>query len=612
MKPEEYAGRDIPPVWDRGAQGRHDPETKAPREPRVPPLTSHAEIDAADTAEATDVIVVGSGAAALMAACRVHDLGARVVILEKTDRIGGNSATSGGGIWVPNNALIAGAGIDDSEDDAFSYLRAVIPADQISDATIKTYIRTAPQMIEYLREIDVPYTPVRKYPDYYPSAPGWKEGGRTMDCAPLDGRELGKDLYALREMPPASKVFNRVNLSITEVSRIQAVAPGWQKIAIHALGRYVADIGGRLKGKRDRRLCMGEALVGRLLLGVRKRGIALHRNTPVHELTRDGTRGITGVVTRNANGNRQRLVARKGVIVASGGFERSEGLRRKSLANPTDPGWSAGSPGNTGDLILAGRGIGAATALMREAWWAPVVLWGTRPVVLFFEKSKPGMVIVDREGRRFMNEAITYNSYGKCLYGKDYDLRDRVPAYIIFDGTYRRKYMFGGLLQGSMSPDWMNAGAFGRNGMLLKAPTLRALAEKLGVDPDGLEATAERMAGFARTGVDEDFGRGSDAHDRQYGDAEVTPNPCLGPLDTAPFYGAPLYPGDIGTKGGLVIDDDAQVLDDSGRPIPGLFAAGNTTASIMGDMYPGAGCTLGPALTMAYRASNKLMQANTN
>ncbi|WP_252258582.1 FAD-dependent oxidoreductase [Erythrobacter aurantius] len=556
-----------------------------------------------------DVIVVGSGAAALAAACRVHDLGASVRILEKTDMIGGNSATSGGGIWVPNNERLAAAGIEDSEDDAFSYLRTVIPREQISDETIRTYIDSAPKMIEYLREIGVPYEPVQHYPDYYPSIPGWKPGGRTMDCAPLDGRKLGDDLHRLRQMPHASKAFGRINLSITEVSKVQAVAPGWQKIAGKALVRYAADIAGRLKGKRDRRLCMGEALIGRLLLAVKERGINLQTNMPVAGLIRDADR-VTGVIVDGGGGRRHKLTARRGVIVASGGFEKSNNLRRDSLANPTKPEWSAGSPGNTGDLIEAGREVGVATGLMHEAWWAPVVMWGDRPVVLFFEKSKPGMVMVNRAGQRFMNEAITYNSYGKCLYGEGYDIKDRVPAFIIFDRTYRENYMFGGLLQASMSPDWMNAGAFGRGGMLHKAPTLRALAAKLGIDADGLEASAARMGEFARTGVDEDFGRGSDEHDQQYGDADVSPNPCLGPIVKPPFYGAAVYPGDIGTKGGLVIDNNGQVLDDTGTPIPGLFAAGNTTASIMGDKYPGAGCTLGPALTMAFRGSNRLMQTN--
>ncbi|WP_323799477.1 FAD-dependent oxidoreductase [Parasphingorhabdus sp.] len=560
--------------------------------------------------EHCDAVIVGSGAAALAAACRLSDLGAHVILLEKTGHIGGNSAMSGGGIWVPNNALIGSVGIEDNDEDAFAYLRHVIPEEQVPDDMIRTYIQSAPEMIEYLRGIGVAYTPVAHYPDYYPSAPGWRPGGRTMDCAPLDGRTLGKDLYRLREMPPASKAFGRINLSITEASKVQAVAQGWQMIAAKALLQYALDIVGRFRGKRDRRLCMGEALVGRLLLAAQERGIEIRTNAPVQALVSEKGR-ICGVAVDSA-GTVRKIAANRGVLVASGGFEADQELRSESLAKPTQAQWSAGSPGNSGDMIRAGRSIGAQTDLMQEAWWAPVVLWGDRPVVLFFEKSKPGMMIVDRHGRRFMNEAITYNSYGKSIYGEDYSREDRVPAFIIFDRTYRQKYMFGGLLQSSMSPDWLTPSAFGEDGLLQKAPSLRELACKLGIDPAGMAESADKMAEYAQTGIDTEFGRGSDAHDRMYGDERVFPNPCLGPLAKAPFYGARLYPGDIGTKGGLKIDQDSSVLDTSGTPISGLFAAGNCTASIMGEKYPGAGCTLGPALTMAFRGANALMQSNSH
>ncbi|MEQ8743145.1 FAD-dependent oxidoreductase [Parasphingorhabdus sp.] len=560
--------------------------------------------------EHCDAVIVGSGAAALAAACRLSDLGAHVILLEKTGHIGGNSAMSGGGIWVPNNALIGSVGIEDNDEEAFAYLRHVIPEEQVPDDMIRTYVHSAPEMIEYLRGIGVAYTPVAHYPDYYPLAPGWRPGGRTMDCAPLDGRTLGEDLYRLREMPPASKAFGRINLSITEASKVQAVAQGWQMIAAKALLQYALDIVGRFRGKRDRRLCMGEALVGRLLLAAQERGIEIRTNAPVQALISEKGR-ICGVAVDSA-GTVRKIAANRGVVVASGGFEADQEMRSESLANPTRTQWSAGSPGNSGDMVRAGRSIGAQTDLMQEAWWAPVVLWGDRPVVLFFEKSKPGMMIVDRHGRRFMNEAITYNSYGKSIYGEDYSREDRVPAFIIFDRTYRQKYMFGGLLQSSMSPDWLTPSAFGEDGLLQKAPSLRELACKLGIDPAGMAESADKMAEYAQTGIDTEFGRGSDAHDRMYGDERVFPNPCLGPLAKAPFYGARLYPGDIGTKGGLKIDQDGSVLDTSGTPIAGLFAAGNCTASIMGEKYPGAGCTLGPALTMAFRGANALMQSNSH
>ena len=566
-----------------------------------------APSDRSQHGDAYDVIVIGSGAAALLSAVRVSDTGRRVLVLEKESCFGGNSAMSGGGIWVPNNSGMSAIGLPDSEAEAFAYMRAVIPANQVSDETIRTYIRTAPQMIEYLREVGVPYTPVEKYPDYYPGVEGWKPGGRTMDCAPVEAKELGAAFSHLRAMPPQSKAFNNINLTITEATKIQAVSKGWKTIALGVVARYFTDIAARLSGKRDQRLCMGEALVGRLYLALRERNVELLRNTSVVSLVQDKNR-ITGVIACDEAGHERQFSARLGVIIAAGGFERSEAMRKAHLANPTSPDWSAGSAGNTGDLIRAGQAVGAATALMGEAWWAPTVRWQGRAIPLFFEKSKPGLVIVDATGRRFMNESITYNSYGKCMYGEDYTVKSRVPAYVIFDSTYRKKYMFGGLLQSSMSPDYMNASAFGENGLLMKAATLRDLAEQLGIDPNGLEETASEMAHFAKTGIDDRFGRGSDEHDRMYGDETVTPNPCLGPIDKGPFYGAQIYPGDIGTKGGLVINNDAQVLDETGEPIAGLYAAGNSSASIMGDVYPGAGCTLGPALTMSFRAANHILR----
>ncbi|NRD90167.1 hypothetical protein C8024_12910 [Sphingopyxis sp. BSNA05] len=334
-----------------------------------------------------DAVIVGSGAAALAAACRLSDLGAHVILLEKTGHIGGNSAMSGGGIWVPNNALIGSVGIEDNDEDAFAYLRHVIPEEQVPDDMIRTYIHSAPEMIEYLRGIGVAYTPVAHYPDYYPSAPGWRPGGRTMDCAPLDGRTLGEYLYLLREMPPASKAFGRINLSITEASKVQAVAQGWQMIAAKALLQYALDIAGRVKGKRDRRLCMGEALVGRLLLAAQERGIEIRTNAPVKALVSEKGR-ICGVAVEEEASVRK-IASEHGVLVASGGFEADQELRSQSLAKPTRAQWSAGSPGNSGDMIRAGRSIGADTDLMQEAWWAPVVLWGDRPVVLFFENPSP-------------------------------------------------------------------------------------------------------------------------------------------------------------------------------------------------------------------------------
>ena len=558
--------------------------------------------------EQYDVVVIGSGAAALLAAVRASSAGASVVILEKQDLIGGTTARSGGGIWVPNNRFMRDAGVEDSEEEAFTYMRSVIPQDQVDDDTIRMYIRSVPEMLDFMMaETDVKYAPVPGYADYYPDAPGWKPGCRTMDCTPVKGSRLGDDLYRLQPLPPQSRALGKVHMSIIEGAHILAQKRGWKRMMARIFLRYYLDIGGRMRHPMDRRLTMGNGLVGGLLSGVQRLNIPLRLEHRVTELKKDNGR-VTGVAGERQDGSAFEIAARRAVIVASGGFEHDDALRREYLPKPTDSAWSAGNPGNTGDLLRSGRDIGARLGLMEEAWWAPVVQRGRYPVVLFSEKSKPGLIVVDRKGRRFMNESITYNSYGECIYQAQQRGHDCIPAFVIFDGRYRRKYPFAGLVQSGFSPDKANPRLFGPGGMLAKSDSIAGLARELGIDEQGLEQTVARFAAFARQGVDEDFGRGSDEHDRMYGDEEVTPNPCLGALDEAPFYGTRLYPGDIGTKGGLVIDKDGRVLDMEDRPIDGLYAAGNCTASIMGDKYPGAGCTIGPALTMAYRAATHAMR----
>ncbi len=558
--------------------------------------------------ESLDVVVVGSGAAGFLAAIRAADLGATVAIIEKEDVYGGTSALSGGGIWIPNNPDISTAGVSDSFDDAFAYMRYVIPENQVSDETIKTYIESAPEMIAYMEKIGIKYVPVPGYADYYPSAPGWKPGGRTMDCMSFDSRLLGEDFKQLRETLRQNKAFGLTNMRISEVAVIQAQAKNWQLLASKIMLKYMMDIGGRLSGSPDRRLTLGSALVGGLRYQARKRKIPLYLSTRVRELVGD-QRKIRGVIAENDFGQVIEFAANKAVILTSGGFEHNEELREKYLPAPTRPSWSAGAAGNTGDMIIAGEKINAAFGLMHEAWWAPTVKWGERTNVLFFEKGKPNLMIVNKDGQRFMNESITYNTYGESIYGGREGRTPQLPAFVIFDSNYRKKFPFGELLQSSITPDWMRPSAFKPGGLLKKANSLKELAEELGIDPVGLEASAKRLKAFSQSGVDEDFNRGGDDHDRMYGDPSVKPNPCLGPIEKPPFYGTRLYPGDIGTKGGFVIDNDARVQGKSGEPIDSLYAAGNCTASIMGDKYPGAGCTLGPALTMAYRAANHMMSS---
>lgn len=550
-----------------------------------------------------DVVVVGSGAAAFLAAIRSATLGAKVIMLEKGSMFGGTSAKSGGGIWIPNNPNITQAGVSDSADKAFGYMRSVIPDELVKDSALKNYIANAAKMLQFLEEhTPIRYAPVEGYADYYPDVNGWLPGGRTMDPSPIDGRPMGNMLYKMVEAPRASKAMGLFSMSILEGMQILAATPGWQTTMAKIIWGYLSDITGRIKNKRDRRLAQGNALIGGLYYTAKDLGVELLLETPVTDLVKERGR-ICGVEIER-NGEKQILVTKRGVIIAAGGFEQNPAMRKKYLPSPTDCSWSAGVETNTGDLINIAMEHGVMTRLMNEAWWAPVVKTPDGPTVLFSEKSKPGLVVVDKNGKRFMNESITYNSYGDCFYNAKLQGYDCFPAYVIFDSRYRSNYIFGGMPQANVSPDWMNRDMVGKSGVLTKANSLEELAGKLGINSEGLRATADKMAIFSKAGVDEDFGRGSDDHDRMYGDMEVKPNPCLGALGKSPFYGAEIFPGDIGTKGGIVINSNAQALDRNGDPISGLYAAGNCTASIMGNKYPGAGCTLGPAMTMAFLAAN--------
>ena len=550
-----------------------------------------------------DVIVVGSGAGALIAALSAAKKGASVVVIEKGTEWGGTSSKSGGGLWIPNSRNIAEAGISDSAEEAFTYMRAVIPVDEVDDETIKNYINYAPKMIEFLEgSTELTYTPVPGYADYYPDIEGWKEGGRTMDPSPLDGRQLGDEmLNTLVDSPRASKAFSRFSMSIIEGVQILAKSPGWEKIFMGIIWAYIADIPGRLKGSRDRRLTQGNALVSALYLSGKELGVELVKNCAVNELVQEGNK-VTGVVVGSKT-----ITANKGVIIAAGGFDHNQKMREEYLPQPTSAENSSGVKTNTGDLIQAAMKIGADTGMMNEAWWAPTAMTPFGITVLFSEKSRPGLIIVDKKGQRFMNESITYNSYGDCFYGASEKGHDVFPAYCILDSHYRKKYMFGGVVQGEAMPDFMSKSMVGDDKMLIKADTLEELAQKIGVDFDGLKATMSTVETIASTGVDEEFKRGSDAHDLMYGDPEVKPNGCWGPMTKGPYYATRLLLGDLGTKGGLKINLDGQVIHTDGSVIEGLYAAGNSSASIMGSKYPGAGCTLGPALTIAYKAGHHIM-----
>jgi 3-oxosteroid 1-dehydrogenase len=363
-----------------------------------------------------------------------------------------------------------------------------------------------------------------------------------------------------------------------------------------------------MKSKRDRCLSLGNALVGMLRRSLLDRNIPLWLRTCAQELVVENGR-VVGVVAQR-DGRATAIGARVGVVFAAGGFESDPQMRKRYLPNPTDIAWTSGSAANTGDAIRMGMAAGAGIDLMKEAWWGPVTVvpGEDRARVLVIEKGLPGCMLVNKRGRRFVNEASPYSDIVQAMYDANTADAPSVPAYMIFDGEYRRKYPFGPLLQAAQQPDWMIPRAL-KGGYLKKARTIGALADLLGVERAGLEQTVARFNDNARAGKDPEFRRGEGGFDRYYGDEKVRPNPCLAPLATPPYYGIVTYPGEFGTKGGLKTDVRARVLRDDGSVIDGLWAIGNCSASVMGPTYPGAGGTIGPAMTFGFIAARDAVAA---
>lgn len=553
-----------------------------------------------------DLIVVGSGAGAMTAAVVAADQGLSVLVVEKAAQYGGTSALSGGGIWIPNNHYFKAIGGKDSEELAWTYLKAAV-GDRVDENRLRTYLDKAPEMISWLEQHSrVRYAVADKYPDYYQHLPGALPGGRSLDPELFDLSQLGDELANLREASPGNLLMGRISWTARDAHKAMAKTRGWRLMVLWMMLRYKLDFGWRKKtnSKRDRRAALGNSLVASLRASLLDRKVPLWLNTDFRELIEEDGR-VCGVVVER-DGQLQRLQARKGVILGAGGFEQNQALREKYLPQPTKVAWSATPAGaNTGAALEAAQQLGAATDLMDWGWWAPSLLvpGEDRARGVFAERAFPGAIVVNQQGKRFVNEAIAYLEFVDAMYRDQAETGGQsIPSWVVFDSKFRFNYAMGPLMPAQIMPDsrlrknWLN-------NVYYKADSLDELAGQIGVDAAALKATVQRVNGFARSGKDEDFDRGGNVFDRYYGDSNVSPNPCLAPLEKGPFYAMPMYAGDIGTKGGLLTNADAQVLHESGQPIAGLYAIGNTSASVMGTTYPGAGGTLGPAMTFGYVAA---------
>ncbi|WP_028709601.1 FAD-binding protein [Propionicicella superfundia] len=533
-----------------------------------------------------DLIVAGTGVAAFAAALAAADAGLRVLMLESTDRWGGSSAMSGDGLWLPNNPLMQRAGAGDSREDALAYLEATVgdagPA--TSHARKEAFVDNVAGFVALAERHGVTFVRAPDYPDYYPELPGGKIG-RAIEVAPFDVHRIDGwwDTARGQDGVPAPVKTDDFWL----LSRAWST-PGGLVRGAQVVGRTLGTL-----LRRRRSVGMGAAVTAALLDVALRLGVEVRLSSPVEDLlVADGR--VTGVRTSQAGASVD-VRATRGVVLAGGGFDHNAEWRERYQG--VDGSDSSGSRGNLGTAIEVAMRIGAAVDLMDDAWWGGSIPPATKDgsaAFLVSERSMPYSIIVDAAGARFANESESYVDLGHHMR----EHAETVPgqSWMITDVRHARRYLR------SYALDPRAVKAMTEAGIMVKEPTLPALASRIGVDAAGLQATVGRFNGFCRSGVDQDFGRGNSAYDRYYGDPLVRPNPNLGPIEKGPFTAVKIVPGDLGTKGGLLSDEHARVLREDGSVIEGLYTAGNNSASVMGRTYPGPGSTLGPAAVFGYLA----------
>ena len=564
--------------------------------------------------ETYDVVVVGSGSAGAMAALRAADLGLTPIIIEKAHKFGGTSATSGGVMWLPNHQLDGDKG--DSREATLEYLDSTI-GKPVNRARLEAFVDEAPKMAQYLKGAGVDLT-AAAWPDYMPDRPGAR-ADRSVVVPTFDGRELGDDRYALmREQYNRFKLFGRYSMDLTETFSLMMQNKGWRATAAKIIARYWADRSTRKISHRDRRFTSGGALMGAVYKQVFKHGVELRLETKLETVLVDDSGRVTGVEVSNF-GRKYTINARHGVMLAAGGFEWNQELRDRFFPVPGLTRHSS-SPedGNRGEALIAAEKIGASLEHTEQGWWIPTMTLPMPGASNFheihqaaFDVGRPWSVCVNRNGVRFVDEACGYDQFGQAMVDDHLKTGANMPCWLIFDAKFRKKFSAGGLMptvhtaEDKVPADWWDHYVF-------RANTIDELARKISIPVDVLRQTVTKMNEYAKTGVDPEFGRGMNIYDQFFGDPSVTPNPNLGPIDTAPYYAVPINNGDLGTKGGLRCDERARVLDGEGKPIPGLYAAGNNSGTPFGDTYPGAGATIGPAMTFAFVAANDIAERSGN
>ena len=546
-----------------------------------------------------DVVVVGSGAAGLTAGLTAKLQGMKSLVIEKTDRYGGASAISGGALWIPNNHIIKGAGVPDTHELARQYLDSTI-GDRVPEELKEAYITRGPEMLRFLynKTKHMRFQYAKGYSDYYPEKPGGLSQGRSIEPLIFDLTKMGSLANSMRRATLSTKGFTMNSYEFHKVNMITRTLKG-KTTALKLGARLVKS-----KVTKSDPVALGEALIARLRLSLAEANGELWLSTAFKDFIMGKGRLIGIIVERD--GQELKIEAKKGVVLSSGGFSHNQTLREKYLPSPTNAAWTSSPEGQTGDILEPGVKIGATLDLMDKVWGAPSVIDPQgHPFFLVADRGVPNMIVVDSAGQRFVNEAAPYHEFVDTMYKHQEVTQQAVPSWILIDASAKSRYIFTGLFPGQAFPkSWFE------HGVAKSAETIEELAKQMEVPAENLVATVNRFNDFARNGHDDDFYRGDSAYDNYYGDPTL-PNPNLAEIKKAPFYALRLYPGDIGTKGGLVVDEYARVIKENGEPIEGLYASGNCSASIMGETYPGPGATIGPGMTLSFVATAHMANAVT-
>ncbi len=563
----------------------------------------HTQGRAPEDGATWDLLVIGSGAAALAAAVAAACKGLKVAVLEKAPVFGGTTALSAGGTWVPCNHLAQAAGIEDSAQEALDYFR-YCAGDRLNEPLARRFIDQAPRMLRFFEaHTQVRFSYAAGRPDYRPQAPGAAVEGRTIHPLPFDARELGPLVHQLR---PPFKEMTFLGMMIKpgpELKHFLNVLRSWES-ALYVTRKVLRHFRDLLVHGRGMDLSNGNALIARLAKSGVDAGMAIHTDTAVTGLIVEAGR-VTGVHAEH-QGKALTLKARRGVVLASGGFSHDQARRRALFPHVArdQAHWSPVPASVAGDGLRMGEAAGGRlrTQQAHAACWAPVSRVpqpdGRHTVVPhLIDRQKPGLIAVTRHGLRFVNEASSYHDFGQAMIAACAQ-EEQVTAFLIADHRALRRYGMG-----AVKPAPIPIGAHLRSGYLIRGNTLEALAQAAGIDAAHLVRTVADFNTHARLGHDSAFGKGGNIYNRYNGDPGHLPNPCLAPIEHGPYYAVKLHIGELGTLTGMDIDTDARVLGADGLPVPGLYACGNDASNVMAGDYLGGGATLGPGMTFGYLAA---------